>query len=45
MSCDGTKSSARHFLLEAAIRRSQRRLSQIAKGPLDPLFKNERTRG
>jgi hypothetical protein len=30
---------------EAATRRSLRRLSRIAKGPLDPLFKNERSRG
>jgi hypothetical protein len=41
----GTKFSAPHFCYETATRRSPRRLSRIAKGPFDPLFKNERSRG
>jgi hypothetical protein len=31
--------------LRSPTRRSPRRLSRIAKGPLDPLFKNKRTPG
>jgi len=42
---EGTKFLGPHFCYETVTRRSLRRLSRIAKGPFDPLFNNERSRG